>query len=156
MKNLLLLFLTSFAVWANGQSQLQYKLNLHLNSIFDKGEISIIKKENNPTIEFVGLNNFKIKIETFDSLTLEKKLIEILKKRQQTSKLIIVDSKDRLYKEYVLIVGQLHRILLRVKDTISKERLGVHYKEIINQEDIDSIDKIVPIDLIIVDKTHWH
>jgi hypothetical protein len=134
MKNILLLFLTSFAVWANGQSQLQYKLDLHLDALFDKGEIRKVKKINNPTIEFVRLNNYKIKIETFDSLTLPKKLTEIFKERQQTSKLTIVDSKDRIYKEYVLIVGQLHRVLLRVKDTVSKERLGVHYKEIIHPD----------------------
>jgi hypothetical protein len=96
MKNILLLFLTSFAVWANGQSQLQYKLELHLDALFNKGEIRKVKKINNPTIEFVRLNNYKIKIETFDSLTLPKKLTEIFKERQQTSKLTIVDSKDRI------------------------------------------------------------
>ncbi len=126
-----------------------------MDATFDEGKIEKIRKRSNPTIEFVGLNDFKIETQSFDTLTLEKKLADILKHRRHTNELTILDSKNRIYKEHVLIVRQLHRILLRVKDTISKERLGIEYKEIRNQQDINSIDKIIPLEIMIVDKMHW-
>jgi hypothetical protein len=155
MKRLLVFILTTVTFFANGQSGLQYKLELYLDATFDQEETKKIKRQGNPTIEFMGLNDFTVDGKSFDTLTLEKRLAHMLIYRQRTKKLTILDSKNRLYEEHVLIVGQLHRVLLRVKDSISTNRFGVEYEKISKQEDINSIDRVVPLDIMIVDKTHW-
>jgi hypothetical protein len=155
MKQLLSLLFAIATIAANGQRELQFQLDIHLDATFDKEATEEIKNQGNPAVEFIGPNNFKIETESLDSVTLEKKLNDIFKERQQTKTLVIVDAKGRTFKEYTLIVKQLHRTLLRIKDTFSVEQLGVKYKEIKNQQDIDSIDKVIPFHTITVDRTLW-
>jgi hypothetical protein len=148
MKILLTTLLTVISTLAIGQDAIEYQESLNINATFDQKEVKRIKKTNDFQIEFIGLNKFKIKGSLYDTLGLECELVKSLTQRRRTKTILIIDSKDRTYEEHIAIVGQLHRTLLRVKDNISLMQLGVRYKEVQNQKDLDDIDRIVPSDII--------
>jgi hypothetical protein len=151
MKILLTVLLIAPSFLAFSQLAIAYEESLYMNYISDEKELNKIKINNELQIKFVKPNGFVINGIQYDSTALESELEKILMQREKTKNIIVFDSKERLHTEYLIIVGQLHRTLMRVKNKISLRRYGIKYKEIENQKDVDAMDEIVPYNIIVVD-----
>jgi hypothetical protein len=149
-----ILFTVLFSVssfLAFGQIAIAYEESLYMNYVSDEKEINKIKASNELRIKFIAPNSFTINSVQYDSAALESEIEKILVQREKTKNIIVIDSKERSHTEYLIIVGQLHRTLMRIKNKISLKRYGIKYKEIKNQKDVDALDEIVPYNIIVID-----
>jgi hypothetical protein len=110
-----------------------------------------LKREPQVQIKFISSNHFKVQELDCDSLQLVKQFLEIFYKPKKSNIILIIDSKNRLYSEYVILIGQFHRALLRAKDEIAIAKFRVRYKKLDAQAKIDLVDKFVPDSVIAVE-----